>query len=66
MRGDQCQNCNTKLSGVVLRLEGNALLRQRGYTVQAKGVVVTHRGHTFHKEEVHISHRGDTLLRQWG
>ena len=61
MRGDQCQNCDVIVVGVVVQLEGAT---KRGYTFQKEGVISKKRGYTFQDEGVYFSGRGGIFLKR--
>ena len=58
MRGDQCQNCDVIVVGVVVRLEGG--------NIHEEGVYFSERGGNIQEEGVHFSGRGGIFFRKKG
>ena len=58
MRGDQCQNCDVIVVGVVVGLEGG--------NIHEEGVYFSERGGNIQEEGVHFSGRGGIFFRKKG
>ena len=54
MRGDQCQNCDVIVVGVVVRLEGGNIHEEGVYFLR-RGVYFSERGGNIQEEGVHFS-----------